>query len=138
MKHLKTLPFVAGLALVASTTGGAASANGLREMQAINDGLTVIAAGDLIQKNCETIKPRLFRAYSYAKELEFEAKQAGFTDDEIEDYVSSKEDRKRVKSVAFDYLLSQGLDPQQPASYCTVGLAEIERNSQIGVLLKAK
>jgi len=133
----KTLT-VALTTLMLTAQNGAAAAQSLRDDKQIDDGLTVIAAGDMIQKYCDTISPRWFAAYSFARSLESRAKSLGFSDQEIEDYVENKAEKARVKGQARAYLVSQGLDPALPETYCEVGRYEIERNSQIGVLLKAK
>ncbi len=132
----RVLAFV--VAVVIAAPGGAADARSLRDLKDVNEGLAVIAAGDLIQKNCPTISPRLVRAFFFAKELEAKAKAAGFDDEQIEAYVEDKAEKARVVGIARDYLVSVGLDPERPETWCKVGLYEIERNSQIGVLLKAK
>lgn len=119
-------------------TAGAVQAATLADHKPVNEGLTIIAAGDLIQKNCDAIQPRLLRAYSYMRTLHQMARDSGFSDDQIEAFVKDKSEKKRVKSAAEAYLLSKGLDPDVPESYCTVGRYEIDRNSQIGVLLKMK
>lgn len=125
-------------ALVLSTVSGMAGANTLREQKQINDGLAIIAAADMIRKNCDTISPRMFNAYSFARSLESKAKEAGFTRSEIDAYVKNKDDKARVEGMARAYLEAHGVQLDAPASYCAAGLYEIERNSQIGVLLKAK
>lgn len=125
-------------AVVILSTSGASAARSLRDLKDVNEGLAVIAAGDLIQKNCPTISPRLVRAFFFAKELEAKAKAAGFDNDQIEAYVEDEAEKARVVGIARDYLISVGLDPARPETWCEVGLYEIERNSQIGVLLKAK
>jgi len=121
-----------------ATGAASASVSELRELKQVNDGLIVIAAGDMIQKYCPTISPRMFKAYSFARQLQRLAREAGFNDDQIEEFVEDKAEKTRVKSAAQAYLLTKGLDPDVPESYCTVGRYEIDRNSQIGVLLKAK
>lgn len=125
-------------ALAMSSVSGLAAAQSLRDHEEVNRGLMIIAAGDMIQRNCPTIVPRMIKAYFYARSLERMAKNAGFSDDEIEEFVEDKAEKARVFELAKAYLISKGLDPDRPETYCEVGLYEIERNSQIGVLLKAK
>lgn len=126
-------------ATLAATAGHAAEAKPhLREHVAINRGLVAIAIADMIRKRCDTIDPRLFRAYGFMRELKRIANQAGYSDDEIEAYVTDKAEKARVEDAARDWLAAQGATPKDGASYCPVGRAEIERNSQVGVLLKAR
>ncbi|MDY6858278.1 MAG: DUF5333 domain-containing protein [Pseudomonadota bacterium] len=128
----------AALALCLTAATGAAGANSLRDHKEINNGLTVIAVGDLIRTNCSTISARMVSAYFFARSLEAKAKAAGFSDDEIEAFVEDKAEKARVMSAARRYLVARGVDLDVPDSYCQAGYYEIERNSQIGVLLKAK
>jgi ABC-type sugar transport system substrate-binding protein len=138
MKTLITRLFAATAVFAISAANVAAAASALREHEEINRGLVVIAAGDMIQENCATISPRMIKAFAFAQSLQSLARKDGFSDDEIDAFVRDKVEKNRVKGLALDYLVANGVKPDQPATYCTVGLYEIERNSQIGVLLKAK
>lgn len=129
---------LAAALLCASTLGGAAAAPTLREHKEINESLAMIAAADMIRLNCDSISPRMFQAYLFARSLQSKARAEGFSDDEIEAFVTNKQDKARVKGMAKDYLVSQGVKDGEPETYCKVGRYEIERNSQIGVMLRAK
>ncbi|MCO8145467.1 DUF5333 domain-containing protein [Rhodovulum tesquicola] len=130
----------AALALVmAATTVQAAEARPpLREHAEVNRGLTVIAIADMIRKNCDSIEPRMVRAYGFMRSLKNLASAAGYSDREIENYVSDKAEKKRIEDAARAWLVARGVRPGEAASYCPVGLAEIARNSQVGVLLRAR
>lgn len=134
MKHGLRAALAAGV-LMASM--GAAHAV-LRNEKDINDGLVILAAGNMIQDKCDDITPRMLRAYNFARRLQRMALDRGYSDDEIEVFVEDKAEKKRVEDAANAYLLSKGLDPGVPESYCTVGRYEIDRNSQIGVMLKMR
>ncbi|MHC0054033.1 DUF5333 domain-containing protein [Actibacterium sp. D379-3] len=138
MTQLTKQILAAMAALAIPAASGAVAANSLREHKQINDGLAVIAAADMIRKNCETVDPRMIRAYGFMQSLKGTANAAGFSDDEIEAFVEDKAEKARVEAAARAYLATLGADPATPQSYCAAGLYEIERNSQIGVLLKAK
>jgi len=137
---LKTLVFgltsAAMLWLTAVT--GSAAAGGLRDHRAVNDGLAIIASADMIRKNCGAISARMLNAWLYARSLRAMAREAGFSDAELKTYIKDKPAKARVKSNALAYLVSKGVDPAVARSYCSVGRYEIDRNSQIGVLLRAK
>ncbi len=72
------------------------------------------------------------------KSLVDTAKADGFSDDEIEAFAEDKTERARVKGAAQNYLASKGVLLADKQTYCTVGQAEIDRNSQIGALLRSK
>lgn len=108
----------------------------LPDHKTIEDGLVIVAIGDALRKNCDGISPRVFRAYGFARKLYNEARALGYTDDEIDAYLDSEADKARVRGKARAYLASKGVKTDDPASYCVAGQKEIERNTQIGVLLR--
>jgi len=130
----------AALATALATTAAlAAEAKpSLREHVEINRGLVAIAIADMIRKRCDRIEPRLFRAFGFMRELKRVANGAGYSDDEIEAYVTDKAEKTRVEDTARAWLVAQGVTLDDGASYCPVGLAEIARNSQVGMLLRAR
>ena len=135
---MKPLLTTAIAGLLASATMVQAMASELRYHQPINDGLTIVAIADILRKECDEIEPRMIRAYRFIKSLEYTAKSDGFSDEEIEAFVENKDERARVQGAARDYLYSKGVNLAEAQTYCTVGLAEIDRNSQIGALLRSK
>ncbi|MGB0959678.1 MAG: DUF5333 domain-containing protein [Halocynthiibacter sp.] len=110
----------------------------LRDVPELNDGLTAIAAANMIRKECATISPRMIKAYSYMRSLATDAQDMGYADDAIRKYVKNKAEKARVKGLARAYLVEQGVTLGNAQSYCSVGLKEIKAASKIGVLLKAK
>ena len=56
----------------------------------------------------------------------------------VEHELRDSMEKKRILSIAQERLADHGVIPEQPATYCTLGLAEIEAGSAIGKLLKAK
>lgn len=110
----------------------------LSEVAFINDGLRDVAVADEIRKACDSISPRLIRAYQFLNSLENYARAQGYSEDEIENFVESGQDRKRLKAEAKAYMAANGVVPGDETSYCALGRAEIAQNSQIGSLLRAK
>ncbi len=121
-----------------ATTAAADARVALQDSKTIEDGLVIVAIGDALRKNCDTITPRVFRAYGYARKLYNQARALGYSDDEIDAYLDSEADKARVRGKAGAYLAKQGVKKDDPASYCAAGQSEIERNTQIGVLLRTK
>lgn len=138
MKTVLSLAVAAVVALAPVAGSGAALASSLRDQKEVNDGLVIIAAADMIRKTCPTISARMLNAYGFMRSLKSIANDAGFSDRQIEAYVENKAEKARVEGIARAYLASQGVIPQVVETYCEVGRYEIERNSQIGVLLKEK
>jgi len=100
--------------------------------------LLAAAVGDEIRKNCPTISARLFRALTKAKALERYALNKGYTEDQIEAFLDSKDERARMTALRDAYLAQNGVVPADADSYCRLGLAEIERGSLTGSLLRAR
>ncbi|WP_272005525.1 DUF5333 domain-containing protein [Roseovarius sp. ZX-A-9] len=125
-----------GLAL---TIGAAASAKTpLRDVKEIDDALLWVALAIEISDNCGDIDPRTFKGLSVLYGLKRHAQSLGYTSAEINAYVKSPDEKARMRKRGERYVESRGLDPSDPASLCSLGHAEIERSSAIGILLKAR
>ncbi|MGJ8615966.1 MAG: DUF5333 domain-containing protein [Sulfitobacter sp.] len=110
----------------------------LNQVAAIDDALFDLGIADRIRKNCPTISARMFRAISYIRKLESDAKALGYTSAEIEAYTDSDADKARLRAKAAAFFKAKGVDTSDPQSYCAFGRAEIQKSSRIGSLLKAK
>ena len=118
---------------------GAVSAKpALRDVAEIDNGLLAVALADEIRKNCDDISARMIRAYSYVSNLENRAVALGYSKDEIEDYVTSKAEKARMRARGEAYIKAEGLDPKDKADLCQLGKQEIAKGSQIGALLRAR
>ncbi|WP_417603130.1 DUF5333 domain-containing protein [Primorskyibacter flagellatus] len=127
------LPLI--LALLAAGTASAAQPP-LSSVKFVNDGLRNIAIADEIRSNCGSIGPRMIAALQFINKLENHAQAQGYSKDEIEDFVKSKADRKRLEAEAKAFLVANGATNE--SGYCALGRKEIARNSQVGALLRAK
>ncbi len=112
------------------------SAPPLSEVAEIDDGLMAVAIADDIRKRCDDIEPRLMRAYLTIRALERRAQDLGYSDEEIEDYVTSKAEKARMRTKALDWLKENGVDGADDAALCAFGVAAIERNDAVGRLLR--
>ena len=110
----------------------------LNKVAAIDDALFDLGIADRVRKNCPTISARVFRAITYVRKLESEAKALGYTSAEIEAYTDSEADKARLRAKAAAFFKAKGVDTSDPQSYCAFGRAEIQKSSRIGSLLKAK
>ncbi|MGR3494224.1 DUF5333 domain-containing protein [Citreimonas sp.] len=127
------LPVLIAAALAAPVQ--AQSKPPLSQVPQIDDALMAIAIADDIRKRCDGIGARMVRAYITINGLKSKAQSMGYTDDEIEDYVTSKEEKARMKRKALAWLASQGVDGADTAQLCRFGERQIDRNSAIGRLL---
>ena len=114
------------------------AAKGLAQEEALNEGLIAISMANVIRETCRSISARMLTAWFYIKTLETEAQSLGYSAQEVTAFVKDPMEKKRVLSIAQERLADHGVIPEQPATYCTLGLAEIEAGSAIGKLLKAK
>ena len=114
------------------------AAKGLVQEAALNEGLIAISMANVIRKTCPSISARMLEAWLQIKTLEAEAQSLGYSAQEVTAFIKDPMEKKRVLSIAQERLADHGVIPDQPATYCTLGLAEIEAGSAIGKLLKAK
>lgn len=131
------------LALIAALGTGATalpahSKPPLSEVPEIDDGLLMIGIADEVRKRCDAIEARMIKAWTTINALESRAKALGYTDEEIEDHVTSKAEKKRMRKRGEAYLAARGVALEDDADYCTFGREEIAKGSQIGVLLRER
>ena len=108
----------------------------LRDVAAIDDGLMAIAIADEIRKSCDDIRARMVRAMSTINDLKSQARALGYSDDEIEDYVTSKSEKARMRSKATAFLASKGVTASDKPALCRFGKSEIAQSTAIGRLLR--
>lgn len=129
------LPVVLGVSVLA---GAAAAKPPLRDVAEIENVIFAAAVGKEISDICEDISARKLKALGKAWKLRSRANELGYTDAEIKKYVESKPEKARMRAKGEAYLKSKGAIYGQPETFCTVGRAEIAKNSAIGALLRAK
>lgn len=110
----------------------------LSEQDGINDGLLAVGIADEIRTQCPDISARMFKALSFMNGLKSQAKSLGYSDAEVKAYTKNKTEKAKMRARGEAYLKEHGVTPGDAESYCALGRAEIEKNSQIGALLRAK
>lgn len=119
-------------------SGTAASAKPLlRDVREIDDAMLWVAMAIEISDKCDEIEPRTFKGLSVLYALKRRAQKLGYTSAEIKAYVKSPDEKARMRKRGEKYVKSRGLEPSDPAALCSLGHAEINRSSAIGVLLEA-
>lgn len=124
------------LCLSLGLAGAALAKPPLREVAKIDDGLMAIAIADEIRKTCQGIDARMLRALSTINDLRSDAKAMGYTRDEIDDYVTSKAEKKRMRAKASRFLASKGVEEGDRSALCAFAKREIKAGSAIGRLLR--
>jgi hypothetical protein len=134
--RLRSLLLAGGL--VAAATAGAAGLPPLSENGHINGRLLAAAIGDEIRKNCPTISARMFTVLREARALESYALGLGYSRDEVERFLRSRDERRRIQAARDAYLARNGVVAGDAGSYCALGQREIADGSFIGSLLRAR
>ncbi|WP_226688668.1 MULTISPECIES: DUF5333 domain-containing protein [Ruegeria] len=109
----------------------------LREVKEIDNELYYIAIANEISEYCPSISGRRLKAIGVLWGLKSQANKLGYSDNEIRAYVDSDAEKDRMRAKGEAYLARHGVTYENPNSFCTLGRAEIERNSAIGVYLRA-
>ena len=130
---MRLIPMIAVCAALAAPV---AAKPPLSQVADIDDALMMIAIADEIRKTCDDVSARMIRAVTTINALKSRAKALGYTDEEIDDYVSSKAEKARMRAKATDFLAAQGVDADSEAQLCAFGKEQIAKASAIGVLLR--
>ncbi|MET4127109.1 DUF5333 domain-containing protein [Roseovarius sp. MBR-6] len=115
-----------------------ASAASLAQETDINQRLMEMSVADEIRKRCDSISARMFRGLGLMNELKAEAVARGYSEAEIEAYVKDREEKRKMRARADAYIRARGAEPNDGPSLCVLGRDEIEKQSRIGALLRAR
>jgi len=110
----------------------------LREVKEINDPLYWALVAYELSENCDTLEPRKLKGVADGWGLIRKARKLGYSDEEIKAFIKSDEEKERMRKRGEAYLKHKGVSLDNQESVCALGRAEIERNSAIGVYLRAK
>lgn len=108
----------------------------LREVAEIDNGLMALAIADEIRKRCDGINARMIKAMGRINGLKSQAKALGYSDAEIDSYVTSNSEKARMRAKAESYLGSKGVQSGDTEALCAFGRAEMARATAIGSLLR--
>ena len=128
--------FTAAILVCAMTATSLAAKPPLREVQEIDDMVMVIAIALKLRKSCDDISARWFRGHSTANELKSRARALGYSEDEIDEYVTSKTEKKRLRAKAVKFLAENGVPDDDKAAFCSFGRRQIQSQTDIGRLLR--
>jgi hypothetical protein len=128
---------VAALVALALPAAAVSAKPPLREVSEIDDSLLWIAIANEIDKRCDQISGRRFKAIGIMWELRARANELGYSDAEIRAYVESDQEKTRMRARGNAFVAANGVRDDQPETFCALGRAEMKKNSAIGVLLKA-
>jgi hypothetical protein len=109
----------------------------INEEPTINNTLLQGFIGEQIADNCPTMEARKLRALGELNKLRDYALKQGYSADEVRAFVTSKEEKARLKAIATDWLKERGAEPGKADAYCKIGEEEIAKESLIGYLLRS-
>ena len=123
--------------VIAASTGHASAKPPLREVREIDDKIYYALIAYEIGEQCGSISARKMKGINDLWALGRRAKELGYTEAEIKAYIRSKEEKARMRARGEAWLKTKGVTYDDPETFCALGRAEIERNSAIGVYLRA-
>ena len=118
--------------------GAALAKPPLRDVPEIDDYVYYTLVAYEIGEQCPTISARKLKGISDLWALGRKAKAMGYTEAEIKAYVRSDAEKARMVKRGEAYMNTKGVTYDDPETFCALGRAEIEKNSAIGVYLRAK
>ena len=134
---MKTPGLISAIALACIISAGAASAQtALKDVAHVRDGIIDVGMAYELSEHCDSIRARLFRGLGFLQSLKSHASELGFTDEEIDEYVNDRNEKKRLEAIARAKLVTLGVVEGEEASYCAVGRAQIAANTRVGWLLR--
>lgn len=122
-----------GLALIASP---ALARPSLWDVPAVDKGLMNIGIAHGVRKNCDAIDANKVKGISYVWNLVGHAKEAGYTMKETRAFIDDDAEKAKLRKRVVKHLKAKGLNPDTPNALCSFGKAEINKKSQVGVLLR--
>ncbi len=134
---MKTSGLVSAIALTCILSAGSASAqSALKDVAHVRDGIVHVGMAYELSERCGGLRTRLFRGLSFLQSLKRHASDLGYSDEDIDDYVNDRDEKKRLEAIARAQLTAMGVVEGEEASYCVVGRAQIAANTRVGWLLR--
>lgn len=127
--------FVAILTAI-GLAGPAAALPPLKENATVVNGLYALGVADLVQEKCDSISPRMVKAYLFLQSLRNHALDAGYSDEEIKALVENRAEKEALRKRIRSDLRARGASGKTPEGYCTVGREEIAKDTMAGRLLR--
>jgi hypothetical protein len=110
----------------------------LRDVPEIENPLFAVAVAKEVADHCDSVGARFLKGLGELRRLRARANALGYSDAEIRAYIESDAEKARMRAKGEQLLSQNGVTYDNPDSFCAFGRAEIQKNSAIGVLLRAK
>lgn len=125
------------IALTLAVTAPAYAQVPINEEPVIHDKLLQGFIGDAIADNCPTMKARTLKALGELNNLRDYALEQGYEAGVVREFVTSKEEKKKFKAEAAEWLKAKGAEPGNAEAYCKIGEEEIAKGTLAGSLLRS-
>jgi len=124
------------IGVIAATPMTAMAKGSLWDVPQVDAGLMIIGKAHGVRKNCSSIEANKLRGATYAWKLVGHGKDAGFSMKETRAFIEDDVEKAKLRKRVVAYFKAKGLNPDTPNALCEFGKAEINKKSQIGVLLR--
>ena len=135
---MRMIPTVFLTTALALSSFSASAQSGLYNEKEVNNRLLVASVVDKINRECKSISVRFFKARAFIRRTEELARSLGYSDQEIKAYTENKENRAEMRKRRDRYFEANGASSLDGESLCVLGRSEIQKNSQIGAVLRAR
>ena len=130
---------ILALAILCGTIGFAGNLSAqtaLRDVTRVTEGIIAVGMAIELSDKCSTLSPRRLRGINFLRNLENHAKDLGFSQSQIDEFINNKDEERRLEAIARGRLADLGVVVGQESTYCTVGRAQIAQGTQTGRLLR--
>ena len=110
----------------------------LGQVESLNSVLLAVGIADEIRNKCDSISGRVLKGIGILWSVVGEARDLGYSDDEINAYRTSDQAKAALRVKGEAYLAEHGVSYDDPESFCRLGREEIATETLIGSLLRAK
>lgn len=124
--------------VVLTTAAPAAALPPLSQEGHVNDSLVQARVADMLRRGCPDLNARMVRAFSEARKLKRYALDQGYSAAQIDAFLDSRDERRRIYAEADRYMVANGVVNGRPETFCRLGRQEIDRRTIAGSLLVAR
>ncbi|SEW02054.1 hypothetical protein SAMN04488515_0684 [Cognatiyoonia koreensis] len=131
--HILALAFAAATVGLA---GNLSAQSALKDVSRVTEGLIAVGMAVELSDKCGDLSPRTLRGITFLRSLQNHARDLGFSQSQIDDFVDNKDEKRRLEAIARARLADLGVVEGQETTYCTVGRTQISQGTQVGRLLR--
>lgn len=134
----RLLTVLAVVVALASPAAASSDRPDLADNKHLNDTLFAILVADEIRKQCDSLSGRVLKGIGMLWGIVQDAKELGYTEDEINAYRNSDEAKAVLRARGDAMMADKNVSYDDPQTFCQWGREEIANETLIGSLLRAK